>query len=82
MILQADGGDKGCDNGEERRGVDRARGNAVVRVRVVRRVRAERLENMLKIVGDEIEAHEEEEDGHGEACEHFGAFESAYRTLV
>jgi len=27
-------------------------------------------------VGEEVEAHEEEEDGHGEADEDFGAFET------
>lgn len=34
---------------------------------VVRGVRAKRLKEVLEVVRDEVEAHEEQEDGHGEA---------------
>lgn len=45
---------------------------------VVGFVGAEAFENMLEVVRDEVEAHEEEEDGHGEAREDFGAFETEW----
>jgi hypothetical protein len=51
-----------------------------VAVRVVRAVGAEGFENVFEVVGDEIETHEEEEDGHGEASEHFCAFETEGMT--
>ncbi len=37
---------------------------------------ANRFEDVLEVVGDEVEAHEEEEDGHGEASKDFGSFKS------
>lgn len=42
----------------------------------VRLVGAGRLEEVLCVVRDEVEAHEDEEDGHGEANYYFGAFEA------
>ncbi len=45
-------------------------------VAVVRFMRSHALEHVLQVVGDEIQAHEEEEDGHGETGEDFGALEA------
>jgi len=52
-----------------RGGVDRGGG-------VGRRGAGEGGEEVRGVVGEEVEAHEEEEDGHGEADEDFGAFET------
>ncbi len=76
VVLEADGRDERGDDGGEGGGVDAAGGDAGVGVRVVGFVGAEGLEHVFEVVGDEVEAHEEEEDGHGEAGEDFGAFEA------
>ena len=49
-------------------------------MRVVRAVGAEGFENVFEVVGDEIETHEEEENGHGKASEHFCAFKTEGMT--
>jgi len=47
-----------------------------VTVGVVRSVRAEGFEKVLQVVGDEVEAHEDEEDGHAEAGDDLGALKA------
>jgi hypothetical protein len=37
----------------------------------MRGMRAQGLENVLKVMGEEVEAHEEQEHGHSEASQHF-----------
>lgn len=75
VVAEPEGGDEGGDDGEEGGGVDLAGGDAGVVVRVVRFVVADAFEDVLQVVGDEVEAHEEEEHRHGEAGEDFGALE-------
>ena len=52
------------------------RGGVDGRGGVGRRGAGEGGEEVRGVVGEEVEAHEEEEDGHGEADEDFGAFET------
>lgn len=76
MVFEADGRDESCDYGEDSCGVDAAWGDSVMGMWMVRGVGAEGFEDVFEIVGDEVEAHEEEEDGHGEAGKDFGALEA------
>lgn len=77
VVLQAEGGDDGGYDGEECRCVEASGGDSRVLVGVVGLV-AEILEEMLEVVGDEVHAHEREEDGHGEAGQHFRPFEAEW----
>lgn len=47
-----------------------------MRMWMMRGMVAQRFKNVLQIVGDEVKAHEEEEDRHGEACKNLSTLES------
>lgn len=84
VVAQAVGVDQRADDGGEAgqvdgAGLDVACAVGVAAVRMVRvgwmvgRVLADGFKHMFEVVGDQVEAAKDQEDGHGEASQHLGA---------